>query len=148
MPNGKYLLVHCSVGVTHTKKLGDPSIYSNPVWYNHRGIANILSLRMVQKNYLVTYNSQYGNEFSIHSPHWPKLKMAKASLFYHDMRHSQNNKGVHITLNSSYSPIPQVQDKKKGLSIPIDCVQYTYNRALMTEDTSRKHHGHKIQPPL
>ena len=62
---------HCNAGVTHTKTNGDLTVYSNHVWYNPKGIANILSLGMVQKNQPVTYNSQDGNEFAIHIPQQP-----------------------------------------------------------------------------
>ena len=48
-PGGKYLRVHCKSGVTHTNKIGDLPGYSDPVWYNPKGIANILSLGLVQK---------------------------------------------------------------------------------------------------
>ena len=39
--------------------------------------------------------------------------MTKAGLFYHDMRHLLNNKDMHIMVNDSHSPIPQMQDKKE-----------------------------------
>ena len=45
--DGKYLCVHCNIGVTHTKTIGDPPGYSDPVWYNPKGISNILSLVLV-----------------------------------------------------------------------------------------------------
>ena len=68
-PDGQYLRVHCNAGVTHTTKIGDLTRYYDPVWYNPKGIANILSLGLVQKNNPVTYNSQDRNEFVIHRPH-------------------------------------------------------------------------------
>ena len=46
-PDGQYLCVHCNAGVTHTNKFGDLPGYSDPVWYNPKGIANILSLGLV-----------------------------------------------------------------------------------------------------
>ena len=64
-PYGKYLRVHCNAGVRHTNKIGDLPEYSYPVWYNPKGIANILYLGLVQKNHHVTYNSQDGNKFVI-----------------------------------------------------------------------------------
>ena len=60
-PDGKYLRVHCNSGLTHTNKIGDLPGYSYPVWYNPKGIANILYLGLVQKNHPVTYNRRYGN---------------------------------------------------------------------------------------
>ena len=49
-PDGKYLRFHCNAGVTHTNKIGDLPGYSDPVWYNPKGISNILYLRLVQKS--------------------------------------------------------------------------------------------------
>ena len=58
-PNGKYIRVHCNALVTHINKIGDLPVYSYPVWYNPKGISNILSLGLFQNNQLVTYNIQY-----------------------------------------------------------------------------------------
>ena len=41
---------HCNSGVTYTNKIGDLTGYSNPVWYNSKGIAKTLSLGLVQKH--------------------------------------------------------------------------------------------------
>ena len=60
-PDGKYLRVHCNAGLTHTNKIGDLLGYYDTVWYNPKGIANILSLGLFQKNHPVTYNSQDGH---------------------------------------------------------------------------------------
>ena len=73
-PDGKYLRVNCNAGVTHTNKIGDLPGYSDTVWYNPKGIANILSLGLVQKNHPVTYNSQDGNEFFHSQPTAAKLQ--------------------------------------------------------------------------
>ena len=62
----KYLRVHWNSGVTCTNKIGDLPGYSDPVWYKPRGAANILSLGLVHKHHIVTYNSQYGNIFIVH----------------------------------------------------------------------------------
>ena len=85
-PDGQYLCVHCNAGVTYTNKIGDLPGYSDTVWYNPKGIANTLSLGLVQKNHPVTYNSQYGNDFVIHIPQRPTFNMNNAGLFYHDVR--------------------------------------------------------------
>ena len=108
-PDGKYPRVHCNAVVTHTNNIGDLLGYSDPVCYKPKGIANILSLGLFQKNHPVTFNSRDGNEFVIHIPQWPTLKMTKAGLFYHDMRHLLKNKYAYILVNDSHSPIPQVQ---------------------------------------
>ena len=112
-PDGQYLRVHFNAGLTHTNKIGDLPGYSDPVWYNPKGVANILSLGLVQKNQPVTYNRRDGNEFFIHSPQPPTFKMTKADMFYRYMRNLLKNKDAHILVNDSHSPIPQVQDKKE-----------------------------------
>ena len=109
---GQYLRVHCNAGVTHTNKTGDLPGYSDHVWYNPKGIANILSIGKVQKDHSVTYNSQDGHDFVVHSPQRPTFKMIEYGLFYQDMRNFLKKKDVHIMVNDSHSPIPQVQDKK------------------------------------
>ena len=60
-PDGKYLRVHCNAGVTYTNNIVDLHVYSNIVWYNPKEIAKIMSLRLVQKHHLGTYNIQYRN---------------------------------------------------------------------------------------
>ena len=101
-PGGKYLRVHCNTVVTHTNKIGDLPGYSNTVWYNPKGVANILSLSLEYKNHLVTYNSQYGNYFVIHSPHQPIFNITKDGLFYYNMRHLLKKKYTHIMVNDSH----------------------------------------------
>ena len=73
-PNVQYLRVHCNAGLTHTNKIGYLPGYSDPLWYNPKGIANILSLGLVQKNHSVTYHSRDGNELFIRSPQRKNLK--------------------------------------------------------------------------
>ena len=60
-PDGKYLCVHYNAVVTHTNKIGDIPVHSDPEWYNPKGIANFLFLGLVHKNPPVTYYSRYGN---------------------------------------------------------------------------------------
>ena len=49
------------------KLVGDLSGYGT-VWYHPDGIANILSLAEVQKQFHVTYDSSKQNEFVVHKP--------------------------------------------------------------------------------
>ena len=78
---GKYIRVHCNSVMAHTNKIGDLPRYSDPVWYNPKVIAIILSLGLVHKNHPVTYNSQAVSEFVIHIPQWPTFKITKAGMF-------------------------------------------------------------------
>ena len=122
--------------MTHTNNIGDLPGYYDPVWYKPKGISNILSLGLVQKNDPVTYNSLDGNEFVIHSLQRPTFNMTKTGLFYHDMRHLLKNKDAHILVNDSHSPIPQVQDKKE---------RYT-TRDIKRADLARRFHHITGQP--
>ena len=112
-PDGKYLCVHCNSGITYTNKIGNLPGYSNPFWYNLEGVSKIMSLGLVQKQHIVTYNSQYGNELVVHIPQRPTFKMTKAGLLYHNMRHLLKNNNAHTMVNDSRSPIPQVEEKMK-----------------------------------
>ena len=85
-PDWKYLIVHFNAGVSYTNKIGYFSGYSNAIWYNPKEITNTLSLVLVQKHHISTYNSQYGNAFVIHSPQRPTSNTTKAGFFYHNMR--------------------------------------------------------------
>ena len=109
----QYLGVHCNAGENYTKHIGDLSGYYNPVWYNPKGIYNIISLRLVQKHHLVTYNSQYGNEFVVHIPQRPIFKMTKAGLFYHNIRHLIQ-KNAHIIVNDSRPPSHKMSKRRNS----------------------------------
>ena len=113
-PNGSYLHVHFNSGVTHNKTICDLSGYSNHFWYNPKGIANILSFVLVQKLHLVTCKSQYGKSFVVQIPQQPTSNITKSGIFYHNMGHLLKNKNsMHIMVNGSRSPIPQVEENNK-----------------------------------
>ena len=107
-PDRQYLCVHYNAGVTYTKNIGDLPGYSNPVWYNPKGIANIISLGLAQKHHIVTHNIQDVNEFIFHIPQCPTLKMTKSGLFCHDIGHLLKKKNAHIMVNDPLSHISQV----------------------------------------
>jgi hypothetical protein len=52
----KIMNIRCNAGVTHTSMVGELNGYGT-VWYNLKGIANILSLSQVEKKHQVTYDS-------------------------------------------------------------------------------------------
>ncbi|KAI2491389.1 Reverse transcriptase (RNA-dependent DNA polymerase) [Fragilaria crotonensis] len=58
--------IHCNAGITSTKLIGELQGYGT-VWYNPKGIANILSLsRVKERGYRVTFDSSDGNAFHLH----------------------------------------------------------------------------------
>ena len=61
----KTMNIHSTGGVSHTDMVGDLPGYGT-VWYQPRGIANILSLaRLRTQGYVITYSSENGNEFTV-----------------------------------------------------------------------------------
>ena len=110
----KFLRDHFNPVLIYTNMIGDLTGYSNTVWYNTKGIANILSLVSVHNHHRMTDNSQHGNEFYVHISQRPAFKMTNYGLFCHNMRHlikSENN--AHIMVNNSRYLIPQVEENKK-----------------------------------
>ena len=63
----RWMHIHCNAGITRTSLVGNFSRYGT-VWYHPDGIANILSLAEVQKQFHVTYDSSKQNEFVVHKP--------------------------------------------------------------------------------
>ena len=61
----KIMNIRCSAGVTHTNMVGELHGYGT-VWYNPKGIANILSLSQVEKKHRVTYGSAASKAFVVH----------------------------------------------------------------------------------
>ena len=60
------MAIHCNAGVTKTKWIGELVGYGT-VWYNPKGIANILSLaRVKERGYRVTFDSSDGNAFHLY----------------------------------------------------------------------------------
>jgi len=51
------LTVHCNAGVVTVKQKGYFDMYPEPVWYNPKGIANILSLHNVASHYHVAFDN-------------------------------------------------------------------------------------------
>jgi hypothetical protein len=60
--------IHCNAGIISTQLIGDLHGHGT-VWYNPKGIANILSLASVkEQGYRVKFNSSQGNAFHVHKP--------------------------------------------------------------------------------
>ena len=80
-----YMDIHCNAGVTSTNLIGDLDGYGT-VWYQPKGIANILSLTKVSEKYLVTYNSREGDAFVVHKEDGTTrtFKKSPRGLFFMD----------------------------------------------------------------
>jgi hypothetical protein len=93
------LKVHCNAGtkvVTHVVTLRN----YGTLWFNKEGIANILSMALVKKNFPVRYDSTKGDHFVVLKPEKDIIVAANArGLYYHDT----NNRATVIvtTVNSN-----------------------------------------------
>lgn len=80
--------IHSNAGTTVTDMVGDYPGYGT-VWYDPKGIANILSMsQMVTKGYGVQYDSKVGNKFIVHDPEgnlYGTFVQAAQGLYYQDI---------------------------------------------------------------
>ena len=78
-----WMHIHCNASITRTNLVGDLSGYGT-VWYHPDGIANILSLAEVCKQFHVTYDSAQQNEFVVHNPDGTMKRFIQSDrgLFY------------------------------------------------------------------
>jgi hypothetical protein len=85
-----FTAIHCNAGIAIVQTVGDLPGYGM-VWFYPDGIANILSLALVQKQFRVTYDSKNGNEFVVHNQHKRRFAMSSWGLFYCNMQQEQGN---------------------------------------------------------
>ena len=60
-----HMRVRCNAGVRTTNQQGRLGSFPEPVWYNPKGVTNILSLNSVKKHYRVTYDSAGSDTFVV-----------------------------------------------------------------------------------
>ena len=74
--------------VTH---IADLPGYDNPVYFDEDGIANILSLAKVKEGHRVTYDSEDGNVFTVHTSNGPvNFQECGRGLYYFDQSQDEN----------------------------------------------------------
>jgi hypothetical protein len=78
----------CNAGVTRTNMIGDLPGYDGEVWYNPKGIANILSLSDVEKHHRVTYDSRAEKNFVVHKKDGTQRRFQQSAkgLFFLDVK--------------------------------------------------------------
>ena len=81
-----YTWIRCDAGWFYTNQMGELPGYPGKIWYNPKGIANILSMADVCRHFCVCFNSVTEQVFLIEEPngstkHFVQLK---AGLYYHD----------------------------------------------------------------
>jgi hypothetical protein len=83
--------IHCKAGITSTNMVGELVGYGT-VWYNPKGIANILSVaRVKERGYRVTFDSSEGNAFHIHKDDGTVrvFNQSPKGLYYMDTKSAQ-----------------------------------------------------------
>jgi hypothetical protein len=64
----KTMHVRCNAGVTKTNLMGWLGDFPEPVWFNPKGVANILSLYIMTKYYHVQFDSKQDNALIVTNP--------------------------------------------------------------------------------
>ncbi|GAX19421.1 hypothetical protein FisN_4Lu403 [Fistulifera solaris] len=100
--------VRCNAGVRATSKMGYLGSFPEPVWYDPGGIANILSLFVVQKYYHVTFDSSKDNSFKVH--------LANASLCFQPTAKGLYAMDKNASDKYDWAMVTTVQQKMSGYS--------------------------------
>ena len=87
--------IHCNAGVTSTNMVGDLKGFGE-VWYNPKGIANILSMAVVEKSFRVTYDSGNDMGFTVEKKDGScrTFRRSRRGLFYLDTAEKKDEKGT------------------------------------------------------
>jgi hypothetical protein len=97
----KIMNIKCNAGVTRTDKIGDLPGYGE-VWFNEKGIANILLLSKVEEKYRITYDSADSKQFIVHKENGSvrKFTQSASGLFYLDARKAKKEKDGTVLVNT------------------------------------------------
>ena len=101
--------VRCNAGRIQLTQQGYFGNYPYPVWYNPKGVANILSLYNVTKHYRVTMDSSKDHTITIHKNNGDHIRFTPSThgLFKYELQ------GDHSSINQMWSMatgIPTVAD--------------------------------------
>jgi hypothetical protein len=108
--------VQCNAGTTTTNMVGTLKGFGE-VWYHPQGIANILSMALVEDQYPVTYTKEDG--FMVHKADGTVRKFVKSErgLFYMDTdkdRKAEPNPAAQANRARDITLVNTVDDKKAG----------------------------------
>ena len=86
-PAARDIIVHTNAGTTRTKLVGDLPGYG-VVYYEPKGIANILSLARVKDRFQVTFDSSSGNTFVVTKPDGSRklFQQSQSGLYFFSAR--------------------------------------------------------------
>jgi hypothetical protein len=103
----KTMHVRCNAGVTKTNLMGWLGDFPEPVWFNPKGVTNILSLYIVTKYYHVQFDSKQDNTLIVTNPNGHVSRFAptgKGLYAYSGMSRDQS---------SAWALVNTVEDHKE-----------------------------------
>ena len=135
----RWMHIHCNAGITRTNLMGEFSRYGT-VWYLPDGIANILSLAEVCRQFHVTYDSSKQNEFVVHNPDG-SIKcfiQSERGLYYLDtsmkgvtlINTVDDNKSRYTNADYSHAQLAHTIQWMIGHHSTCDFVHFMYNNLI------------------
>ena len=90
-PNNETMCMHCNSGTIQTDLIGDLEGYGE-VWYNPKGIANIISLGKASTRHQITMDSTLDNTIFIHKPDGTvrRFECMKSGIYCCDLERSNS----------------------------------------------------------
>jgi hypothetical protein len=108
--------VRCNAGRIQLTEQGYFGNYPHPVWYNPKGVANILSLANVTKYYRVTMDSSTSPSMTVHRSDNTTIQFEPSGngLYKHEL--SSDTSAINTMWSLLTSGIPTVSDKATNYS--------------------------------
>jgi hypothetical protein len=103
----KTMHVRCNAGVTKTNLMGWLGDFPEPVWFNPKGVANILSLYIMTKYYHVQFDSKQDNALIVTNPngHVSRFAPTGKGLYAYS--------GTSRDQSSAWALVNTVEDRKE-----------------------------------
>jgi len=113
------LRIHCNAGYRTATLKAQFGSFPEEVWYDPDGAANVLSLHTVRKYYRVSYDSQHGDTFVIHTGKGTELYFRLTTKGLYAFAGSNDNSGLAMAFITTAKAIRQNYTTQE------------YNRALL-----------------
>jgi hypothetical protein len=95
-----HIRVRCNAGVRTTNQQGRLGNFPEPVWYNPKGVANILSLNSVKRHYHGTYDRNSNDTFIVTDDKGRKLHFTPTKKGLYTLRGPSNGEQQWSFLNT------------------------------------------------
>ena len=121
--------VRCNAGVTTTNLMGWLGDYPNPVWYNPNGVANILSLFLVQRYYWVQYDNEIEDAFHVTMKDGTiiRFKLYRKGLYTYDGHIGKDNEPAWAFINTIADRKEEYTKREYRDAVPAEGVCFRNN---------------------